>query len=377
VEVVTHDLMSDAPCGFVAFADDGTIVEVNRTLAEMLGYSRVELPGWHMDKLLPPGGRIFYQTYLFPMLKVQERVEEVYLALRAKDGGDVPVLLSAARRERDGRFVSDCVCLRMIQRHEYEAQLLEARRLAEQSSAAKAKFLSMMSHDLRAPLTAIAGNAQLLASADFGPLTAEQRQAVEDIREACRMQMTLINDILEFARLESGRVEVQLRPVAVAEAIVRALALIRLQAAEAGLSLNTSGCEGTAAVMADPQRLQQILLNLLTNAVKFTPAGGEIAVSCESAGDRVRISVRDTGIGIAADDLPRIFSPFIQISVLPVPQLPAAHGVGLGLAISRDLARAMHGDVTADSAPGTGSVFTIDLPAAFVPANNDSVGASC
>lgn len=359
---MTHDLMSDAPCGFVAFADDGTIVEVNRTLAEMLGYSRVELLGWHVDKLLPPGGRIFHHTYLFPMLKVQGRVEEVYQALRAKDGRDVPVLLSGARRERDGRFVSDCVCLRMIQRHEYEAQLLEARRLAEQSSAAKAKFLSMMSHDLRAPLTAIAGNAQLLASADYGPLSPEQREAVEDIREACRMQMTLINDILEFARLESGRVEVQLRPVAVAEVVARALALIRVQAAEAGLSLTTRECE-SAAVLADPNRLQQILLNLLTNAVKFTPAGGAIEVTCESAGDRIRIRVRDTGIGIASEDLPRIFAPFVQVGVLPPPHLPASHGVGLGLAISRDLARAMHGEVMAESAPGAGSVFIIDLPA--------------
>src|SRR4051812_7774431 len=127
-----RDLMNTAPCGFVAFGDDGTIAELNQTLAEMLGYSRVELLGWHVDKILPPGGRIFYHTYLFPLLKVQEIVEEIYLALRTKDGADVPVLLNGARRQHDGRFISDCVCLRMIQRHAYEDQLLQARRLAEE-----------------------------------------------------------------------------------------------------------------------------------------------------------------------------------------------------------------------------------------------------
>jgi len=355
--------MSNAPCGFVAFADDGTITDVNQTLAGMLRHPRAELVGAHIEKILPPGGRIFYQTYLFPMLKVQGQVEEVYLALRASDGTDIPVLLNGARREREGRFVSDCVCLRMLQRHEYEEQLLEARKLAEQSSAAKAKFLAMMSHDLRAPLTAMYGNAQLLESGAFGPLSPEQRESVEAIRAACQMQMTLISDILEFARLDSGRVEITFSAVPVSEVVARAEAIIRVHVSEAGLSFTTRGCDDSIAVMADPSRLQQILLNLLTNAVKFTPPGGEVAVMCEREDERARIRVRDTGIGIAAEDLPRIFSPFVQVGSLPSSSL---RGVGLGLAISRDLARAMHGDIMVESIPGAGSTFTIDLPAAQV-----------
>jgi len=362
-----HDLMSSAPCGFVAFADDGTIVEVNLYLADMLGYARVELLGWHIDKILPPGGRIFHHTYLFPMLKMQQVVEEVYVALRTKHGDDVPMLLNGSRRERDGRFVSDCVCLRMIQRHAYEEQLLEARRLAEQSSAAKAKFLSMMSHDLRAPLTTIYGNAQLLESGGFGELSPEQREAVDSIQEASRMQMTLINDILEFARLDSGRVEIHPRPVPVSEAVARAEALIRVQAGEAGLALTKEGCNRAVMMLADPHRLQQVLLNLLTNAVKFTPPGGTITVICEDDAERVRIRVRDTGMGIAAEDLQRIFSPFVQIDAS---RSAASRGVGLGLAISRDLARAMSGDVTVESVPGAGSTFTIDLPLAPTPTLN-------
>jgi PAS domain S-box-containing protein len=357
------DLMSNAPCGFVSFADDGTIVEANQTLCSMLGYARVELLGWHVDRIFPPGGRIFYHTYLFPMLKVQALVEEVFVALRSKDGRDLPVLLNGARRERDGRFVSDCVCLRMIQRHQYEDQLLQARRLAEQSSEAKAKFLSMMSHDLRAPLTSIYGNALLLGAEQYGPLTAEQLRAVQTIRDACSVQMTLISDILDFATLESGRVEVQLQAVPVAGVLARAEALTRVQVDEGGLSLTIEGCGDGLAALADPQRLQQILLNLLTNAIKFTPPGGRIVIGCRAGGDRVRIEIRDTGVGISEEDLERIFSPFVQVDGQAEVQR-ATRGVGLGLAISRELARAMDGDVSAKSTPGQGSVFVVDLPAA-------------
>jgi PAS domain S-box-containing protein len=356
-------LLDAAPCGFVTIADDGTIVEVNRTLADMLGCTRHDLLGWHIDKMLPAGGRIFYQTYVFPLLKVQGQVEEIYIALRTSDGRDIPVLLNAVRREREGRFVSDCVCVRMIQRHEYEAQLLHARRLAEESAEAKAKFLSMMSHDLRTPLTTIYGNAELLSHES---LNAEQQEAVGAIREACRTQMTMVNDILEFASLDSGRVQVQPRPVPVAEAIERAEALMRLQMSDAGLAFVVRACDDEVSALADPDRLQQILLNLLTNAVKFTPPGGEVSLLCDVAEDRVRFRVRDTGLGIPAEDLPRIFSPFVQLGATPSTAPGVfSRGVGLGLAISRDLARAMNGTITVESAPGNGSTFTVELPLAL------------
>ena len=361
------DLMSTAPCGFVSFTDDGTIDEANHTLVDMLDYSRVELLGWHIDKILPPGGRIFYHTYLFPLLKVQALVEEIYIALRTKSGESVPVMLNGRRIERDGRHFNDCVVMRMTQRHAYEDQLLEARRLAEEANAAKSRFLSMMSHDLRTPLTTIDGNAQLLESGVEGPLTPDQRQRIESIRDACRVQTTLINDILDFAQIHSGRVQVRTRPVEVHDAIVRAVSLVRAPAAEAGLRLLTEGGETDVAVLADPDRLQQILLNLLTNAMKFTPPGGDIAVEWHREGDVVRLRVRDSGIGIAEEDLQRIFSPFVQVASDDTVAASTARGVGLGLAICRELARAMDGDVTAESNAGHGSTFTIELPAALAP----------
>lgn len=350
----------------MAFLDDGTVVDVNQTLADLLGYERDALLALHIEKILPPGGRIFYHTYLMPLLKVNGLVDEIYLALRTGDGHDVPVLLNGVRRERDGRFVNDCVCMRMIQRHEYEDQLLEARRQAEESNAAKAKFLSMMSHDLRSPLTTIYGNADLLAKGVLGTLSDEQTEAVHSIYEACRMQMTMVNDLLDFARMESGRVQVQADVVVVSEAVSRAESLLHVQVSEAGLHLDTTGCSPEVSAIADPDRLQQILLNLMTNAVKFTPPGGRITVKCVSSGDRTRIDVCDTGVGITSEDLQRIFSPFVQLenSAASSADRSPARGVGLGLAICRDLARAMKGEVTAESTLGVGSCFTIELPAA-------------
>jgi PAS domain S-box-containing protein len=352
-------LLNTAPCGFFTFTDDGTVVEVNQTLAGMLGYSRVEIAGWHVEKLLPPGGRIFYHTFLLPLLKMERAAEEIYFALRTKSGDEIPVLLNAARNERGGGAVNDCVCLRMIRRHEYEDQLLQARRLAEESSASKAKFLSMMSHDLRAPLTTIYGNAQLLA-AEAERLASDQLQAVETIMSACRLQMTMMTDILEFARAESGKIQVRTERIVVRDAVARATELMRVQATEAGLQFTVRECSPDIVAAADPDRLQQILLNLMTNAVKFTPPGGEVAVLCDGDGTSARIHVRDTGIGIPPEQQQRIFAPFVQLD----PAVTSSHGgVGLGLAISRDLARAMGGDVSVQSAPGEGSCFTIELAA--------------
>ena len=360
IDSLLDPLLDRAPCGFVAFADDGTMIAVNTTLAEMLGYTRIELQGWHLQKILPPGARVFYNTHVFPILKLHGLVEEIYIALRTKDGRDIPMLMNGVRREHDGGPVNESVFVRMLQRHEFEDQLIEARRLAEQASDAKAKFLSMMSHDVRTPLTAIYGHADLLWSGFYGDLTDPQRESLEAIKAASRDVGRLVDDILSFAQLDSGRVEVRAQAVTVPVAIERAEALIRLRMSQAGLTF-ASTCDDSAVAHVDPERLQQILLNLLTNAAKFTPAGGTISVSCERAGDRVLVRVRDTGIGIPEDQLERIFDPFVQLG--PLSREEVNRGVGLGLAISRDLARAMGGELTADSAPGQGATFTLELPA--------------
>lgn len=349
-----------APCGYLLFADDGTMVEVNATLADLLGYTRVELEGWHLQKILAPGGRVFYHTHVFPLLKMHGMAEEVYIALRRKDGTDVPVLLNCVRRQRESGPVNECVLVKMTLRNKFEGELLAARRAAEQANAAKAKFLSMMSHDLRTPLTSVSGLGDLLSAGVYGPINDEQREALARMKDASRELLRMINDILSFAQLEHGQVEVRPVPVRVADALARAEVLVRLRVESEGLALRICECEDVV-VSADADKLQQVLLNLLTNAIKFTPKGGAITVSCERDGGRARIRVADTGIGIPPEELPHIFEPFVQLEEQP--EDVSQRGVGLGLAISRDLARVMGGDLTADSTLGQGSVFTVDLPA--------------
>lgn len=356
-----NELLDTAPCGFLSFSDDGLIVTTNATLREMLSYAPEELEGRHLETILSVGGKIFYHTHFFPLLKMQRIAEEIYFSFRSKDGSELPMLVNAVRRERDGRPVNDLILVRMRQRHRYEDELLYAKRAAEQAGEAKAKFLSMMSHDLRTPLQAISGFADILLMEAEGPLTDEQREDLKAIKSAGQEMLRLMNDILGFAQLESGRVTVTLRPTTVEEAVSRAEVILRARFETSGLTFDREGADGSLIMSADPDRLQQILLNLLTNAIKFTPPGGRISISSEKRDARVLVHVSDTGTGIPKEKLADIFEPFVQVGQNVS---SSDRGVGLGLSISRDLARAMGGELTATSTAGKGSTFTIVLKGA-------------
>lgn len=342
----------------MSFADDGAILETNDRLLDLLGYTREDVEGKHLEAILSSGGRIFYHTHFFPLLKMQGRVDEIYFSLKAKNGSEVPVLMNGVRHDRNGRTVNDCIFMRIQQRHHYEDEILRARKVAEAANAAKARFLSMMSHDLRTPLTAITGFADVLLAELQGPINPDQREDLVDIKRAAKQMMTLVNDILGFAQLESGSVEVKMQSVALGPLLDRAESVMRLQFADKHLTF-ARDCHAEATLHADPDRLQQVLLNLLTNALKFTPEGGTILVRCEMAGALARIHVADTGIGIPPDRLKDIFDPFVQVSDAQVHA--TGKGVGLGLSISRELVRAMGGTLRVDSEVGKGSVFTIEL----------------
>ena len=233
-----------------------------------------------------------------------------------------------------------------------------ARAEAEAANRVKAEFLTTMSHELRTPLNAIGGYTELLEMEIRGPLTSAQRQDLERIRHSQRHLLGLINEVLNFAKLETGSVDFEIDDVPVALALAAAEGLVSPQAQARGLSLTVGDC-GPLTARADAEKLRQILVNLLSNAVKFTKPGGRITVSCAAADGRAVIHVQDTGIGIPADKLSVVFDPFVQVrSDYARPH----EGTGLGLAISRDLARAMGGDITVESTPGAGSRFTLTLP---------------
>lgn len=247
------------------------------------------------------------------------------------------------------------------EREELLAKAEEARVEAEAANRAKSEFLAIMSHELRTPLNAIGGYAELLELGIRGPITEAQRDDIERIRRNQRHLLGLINDVLNFAKLETGRVDFRIEDVRLAEAMEEARTFVTPQASAKGLVLTFVDCPPSLAVRADRERLSQIFANLLSNAIKFTDRGGEIRVECTRDGDCGTISVHDTGAGIPPEKLEAIFEPFVQVNL----DLTRKHeGTGLGLSISRNLARRMDGDLGVESEVGVGSRFFVTLPLA-------------
>jgi PAS domain S-box-containing protein len=240
-----------------------------------------------------------------------------------------------------------------------------ARAEAEAANRGKSEFLAVMSHELRTPLNAIGGYAELMQMGIRGPLTAQQREDLRRVQTSQRHLLGLINEVLNYAKLETGMVRYDIVDVPLRDALAAAEALVAPQARTKALTLAVVDGPCDLAARADAEKLRQILVNLLSNAVKFTDARagrpGRIELSCESQGAAVVVSVRDTGIGIPADKLESIFDPFVQVRA---DLTRTAEGTGLGLAISRDLARGMGGDLAVESEVGVGSTFRLTLPRA-------------
>ena len=239
------------------------------------------------------------------------------------------------------------------------ADLEKQRRVADEANQAKSSFLAVMSHELRTPLNAIGGYVQLLTLGLHGPVTPAQHEALERIDRAQRHLLRLINDILNLARIESGRVDYAVENVLLSDVIAAVVPMIEPQIQAKRLQLASNVTDGLCAV-ADREKVEQVMLNLLTNAVKFTDRGGSITVDAGERGpSNVFVRVADTGHGIPPAMLEEIFEPFIQVDAS---HSRPGEGTGLGLAISRDLARGMNGDLHVESTLGKGSTFELELP---------------
>ncbi len=356
------DLLNTAPCGFLSFTDDGHVVQANATLLELLGYEADELLGRHMESLLPVASRIFYQTHLFPLLKLHDRVDEVYFSLRSSGGAEIPVLVNAVRRERGGLLVNDCVLMPMRQRNQYEDEILHAKRVAEEAARAKDEFLATVSHELRTPLTAILGWARMLQGGTLDEPTAVR--ALDSIERNAESQNQLIGDILDFSRIISGKMRLDVGQVELASVVEAAIDVVSLAADAKGIRLQTTLDPKAGPVSGDRERLQQVMWNLLSNAVKFTPKGGRVQVRLARINSSVEISISDTGQGISPEFLPYVFDRFRQADQTTTRRQA---GLGLGMAITKHLVELHGGTIRAESpGEGQGTTFVVKLPVMIV-----------
>ena len=328
----------------VALIDaDGRIVTANSSFAVQF---EVDPAALREGEHLPPAMAAAIETALDdPTGEVQAR-DGHWLRLSRSDTPTGGFMLIA----------SDITLLK-----ERESMLRAAKDAAESADRAKTDFLTNMSHELRTPLTAVIGFSEIIAEESLGPVgQPKYREFATDILHSGRHLLELINDILDIAKLQSGTTELRLAPVRLRRIMDDAVRIVRKQAQEAEIHLDLTLRNEPAVIQADHVRLRQVLLNLLSNAIKFTPAGGSVSVLAEGCAEGVAISVRDTGIGMAAEDIPRALEPFVQVDS----SLTRAHGgTGLGLPLSKLFIELHGGRFSIRSEPGKGTTVTIVLPA--------------
>lgn len=352
-------LLDDAPCGIVAFTDDGTVVAANPALAALLHVECTALVGHALERILTLPSRIFYQTHLFPLLTLHGRADELYLTLCAANGSSLPVLANAVRHERDGHAINTLAMLPMRLRREFEDQLLAARRAAETANRAKSSFLSVMSHELRTPLNSIIGFSRLVQRRAADRLTPDLTNYLERVEANGTHLLSLINGVLDISRIESGKVETVIAPVDVAAVARDVVAALEGQPRSADVALEVDITDEPAIALVDEAKLRQVLINLVGNAIKFTRQGAvTVTVSRNADGSARSVAVRDTGIGIPGSRLHAIFEPFEQGERATTRLFG---GTGLGLPIARSLCHMFEAELTVDSAPGSGSCFTVTL----------------
>ena len=380
-----REIIGQAPVAIAVLRGRDLVFDItNERYEELIGYRKVtgrtvraalpELEGQGIYELLE---RVFatgepYVGSEVPLM-IERRpgsVEEtffsfVYHPLREADGrvsavaivaSDVTPLVRARKNVEALAEELEATNEQLEQTFERER---DARAEAEHANKAKSDFLATMSHELRTPLNAIGGYADLMLAGIRGPITDAQRLDLERINRSQRHLLSVINDILNFAKVEAGRLQLNLTDISMNEALGELESLVAPQLLEKQITYDYQCCDPKYMAHADPERLQQILLNLLSNAVKFTPPGGRITVVCNATPTSMVVHVTDTGVGIPEDKVESLFEPFVQ---LDRGQRPDMRGTGLGLAISRNLARAMAGDLTVESTSPRGTTFALTLP---------------
>ena len=369
--------LEEAAVGIAHVDLDGRWLWLNRHVAEITGYTRDELLALRFQDITHADDLAEDLAQLRRLRSGEIRSYTLEKRYLRRDESSIWVNLTVSLvRGGDGEpryFVA--VIQDIHDRKEADVALRVAKDAAEAANRAKTQFLSTMSHELRTPLNAIAGYVDLIEAGIYGAVTEGQAQGLERVKANQRHLLMLIDDVLQYSRIETGNLEIGVREVPVAAMLDGLDALLDPQLQEARLEYACSECDPSLRALADPERVKQILLNLLANAVKFTPAGGRVELTCEAGDEWVRIRVRDTGSGIPAEMVQKIFDPFVQVRDTPTRD-SSRQGVGLGLAISRDLAHAMGGELTVESTLSRGSIFTLSLPRVIASSTMASHGST-
>jgi PAS domain S-box-containing protein len=370
-------LVEEMNQGAVTLAADGSILYCNRRFAELLKTPIESLIGLAFDSFVAKSE----QPNLSRLLKAgRTKGSAGEITLCAADTSEVPFQLAFSRLPQDSEAEMCVVATDISESRQEEARLrktmadlveaqralTEAKEEAERANRAKSEFLSRMSHELRTPMNAILGFAQLLALED---LNADQREGIGHIIGGGEHLLELINEVLDISRIEAGQLSLSREPVEIAEALRESIDLMQPLAAAAHVRLDPLHL-GTTYVLADRQRLKQVLINLISNAIKYNRAGGSVSLTCEVSHDGVRISVRDTGIGIPREHLEQIFSPFERLG----PEQGEIEGTGLGLTVAKRLVEAMKGSIGVESKAGEGSTFWIEFALTESPMVRSEVG---
>lgn len=352
---------SNAAMMSIANSETGKILDINSEFCETLGYSKEEVVGQTGKKLkIFVDARVWDETS--ESLKRDLPIRKKVVQFRTKNGTVKSGLLSCDTIYIGNDRCQLCVLIDITERIQAEEDTRKARQEAEEANQAKSEFLSRMSHELRTPMNSILGFAQLL---DMSELNSGQRKGVKHILNSGKHLLDLINEVLDISRIEAGRLSLSLEPVPLQGVIQETMDFVRQHATDREINLELIETEALRlAVRSDLQRLKQILLNLLSNAVKYNRKGGSVKVEVRrmernNVGDiPVRISIRDTGPGIAARDIPKLFNPFERIGA----ERTDTEGTGLGLSVVKKLVLAMGGNIGVDSVLGRGSTFWIEFP---------------